>query len=102
MPERAKFGAVRQSGKMYSMNFSEALDKLKSGSKMYREGWYGNMVGVLQTIDLQIPDENSKMTEPYIYMEVILIVGSKVKDIKRCPWLASQVDLLAEDWQERK
>jgi len=39
---------------------------------------------------LQIPDEHSKMTLPYIYMSTV--------DGKLVPWLASQTDMLAEDW----
>jgi hypothetical protein len=41
-------------------------------------------------LKLQRPDSNSKMTLPYIYMSTV--TGDKV------PWLASQTDLLAEDW----
>lgn len=67
-------------------NFSEALDALKSGRRVSRVGWNGKGMYLL----LQSPDENSKMTLPYIYM-------STVQD-DLVPWLASQTDLLAEDW----
>ena len=40
---------------------------------------------------LQRPDAHSKMTLPYIYMRTAQ--GDLV------PWLASQTDLLAEDWE---
>jgi hypothetical protein len=39
---------------------------------------------------LQSPDANSKMTLPYIYMSTA--TGDLV------PWLASQTDILAVDW----
>jgi hypothetical protein len=39
---------------------------------------------------LQVPDANSKMTLPYVYMKTVL--GDLV------PWLCSQTDLLADDW----
>lgn len=39
----------------------------------------------------QTPDANSKMTLPYIYM--------KTADGGLVPWLCSQTDLLAEDWE---
>ena len=42
-------------------------------------------------IALQTPDANSKMTLPYIYMSTAQ--GDLV------PWLASQTDLLSEDWE---
>lgn len=40
---------------------------------------------------LQVPDAGSKMTLPYIYMRTVM--GDLV------PWLASQTDVLAEDWE---
>jgi hypothetical protein len=39
---------------------------------------------------LQTPDEHSKMTLPYIYM--FTAQGDLV------PWLASQTDVLSNDW----
>ena len=41
-------------------------------------------------LTLQIPDEHSKMKQPYIY---ITPVGGQL-----VPWVASQADLLATDW----
>lgn len=66
--------------------FSEALTWMKNGYKVAREGWNGKG----QWVALQRPDENSKMTKPYFYIHPV--DGGKV------PWLASQTDLLAEDW----
>jgi hypothetical protein len=51
-----------------------------------RRGWNGPG----QFIELQIPDEHSKMTLPYWF--ITTVQGDRV------PWLASQTDLLAEDW----
>ena len=68
------------------MNFGQAIEMLKSGKKVAREGWNGkNMY-----LELQRPDEHSKMTLPYIYMRTAQ--GDFV------PWLASQTDMLSEDW----
>lgn len=68
------------------ITFSQALEVIKQGHRAYRSGWNGkNMY-----IQLQRPDANSKMTLPYIYMYTAQ--GDLV------PWLASQTDLLAEDW----
>ncbi len=49
-------------------------------------------------VQLQSPDEHSKMTHGYLYIEypvghVAYPNGSRV------PWLASQTDLLANDWE---
>ena len=69
------------------MNFSQALEGLKNGQRMFRDGWDGNGMYV----GLQTPDANSKMGLPYLFMSV---VGGKL-----VPWLASQTDILAKDWQ---
>ena len=66
--------------------FSSALEYLKQGDKLARRGWNGKDM----FIAMQRPDVNSKMTLPYLYIEY--------PDGRRCPWLASQTDLLAEDW----
>jgi len=68
------------------MNFSQALESVKLGSKIQRSGWNGKGL----TVQLQSPDENSKMSLPYLYIEY--------PDGQRCPWLASQTDILANDW----
>ena len=67
--------------------FSEALMLLKDGKQLFRRGWNGKG----QYIALQVPDTHSKMTLPYIY--ICTVHGDMV------PWLASQTDLLAEDWE---
>jgi len=69
------------------MNFSEALEELKNERRVQRQGWNGKGMWIA----LQRPDEHSKMGLPYIYMST---VGGQL-----VPWLASQTDLLAEDWQ---
>lgn len=69
------------------MNFGEAIAELKSGGKVGRSGWNGKNMW----LKLQIPDQNSKMTLPYIYMYTAQ--GDLV------PWLANQTDMLAEDWE---
>jgi hypothetical protein len=69
------------------MDFSEALKAMKNGSRAARTGWNGKGMW----IEIQSPDENSKMTLPYIFMKTAQ--GDLV------PWLASQTDLLAGDWQ---
>ena len=67
-------------------SFSEALESLKLGNRVQRQGWNGKGM----YIQLQKPDENSKMTLPYIYMKTV--------DNKLVPWLASQTDILSDDW----
>ena len=74
------------------MDFGAPLQELKRGNKVAGSGWNG--VGLW--LELQTPDANSKMTLPYIYInypdDAKTTPGAKV------PWLASQTDMLAEDW----
>lgn len=68
------------------LDFSDALLCLKEGARMAREGWNGKGMW----LELQVPDEHSKMTLPYVYMKTAQ--GDLV------PWLCSQTDMLADDW----
>jgi Protein of unknown function (DUF2829) len=81
------------------ISFSEALIALKNGQKVAREGWNGKGLSV----ELQIPDENSKMTLPYIFINYPATPASDTAPINhinaRVPWLASQTDILTDDWQ---
>lgn len=67
-------------------DFGWALSMLKRGARVTRQGWNGPG----QWIELQVPDKHSKMAKPYLYISPV--------DGKLVPWLASQTDLLAEDW----
>lgn len=62
--------------------------KLTPDHKWAREMWNGK--GMF--ISLQVPDPDSKMGRPYIFM--VDAQGLRV------PWLASQTDMLACDWVE--
>jgi hypothetical protein len=73
---------------MGDTSFAAALYLLRQGSKVRRQGWNGKGMWLA----LQLPDANSKMTLPYIYMKTAC--GNLV------PWLASQTDLLSFDWEE--
>ena len=68
------------------MNFGEAIREMRMGNAVCREGWNGRGMWLA----LQVPDEHSKMTQPYIYIKTVQ------DDL--IPWLASQADMLAEDW----
>ncbi len=68
------------------MNFSQALDALKEGKNLTRSGWNGK--GLFVT--MQVPDVNSKMGRPYLYMNP--------DNDKLVPWLPSQTDIFGEDW----
>lgn len=63
-----------------------AVMYMRMGHKVARAGWNGTGMWLA----LQVPDGNSKMTEPYVYMRTAQ--GGLI------PWLCSQTDLLADDW----
>jgi hypothetical protein len=76
-------------------NFGQVIEALKKGSTAARLGWNGK--GIF--IELQIPDEHSKMTSPYIFIDTTGLQTENSNAPKsRVPWLASQTDMLAEDW----
>jgi hypothetical protein len=73
--------------KLVPFSFGWAIEHLKMGRRVARDGWNGKGMW----LGLQLPDEHSKMSLPYIYMftaqrEVV-------------PWLASQSDMLGTDWR---
>lgn len=67
-------------------DFSDALRALKEGKRISRSGWNGK--GMF--LAMQTPDEHSKMKRPYIY----IVPGPEWV----VPWVASQADMLADDW----
>jgi hypothetical protein len=74
------------------VDFGKALTALKAGLKVSRVGWNGKGLW----LELQRPDAHSKMTLPYIFMSYP--DDAKTTPGARVPWLASQTDMLAEDW----
>ena len=84
------------------MTFSEALDALKEGERVQREGWNGK--GMFLFL---VPGSTFKVNrEPLLS---IMGEGTEVQyhphiDMKTAqgyvvPWLASQADLLSSDWR---
>jgi hypothetical protein len=74
------------------MNIGDAVAAMETGEKVARIGWNGKGMW----LELQVPDEHSKMTLPYVYINYP--AGADNTPGARCPWLASQTDLLAKDW----
>lgn len=94
------------------MNFGEAIEQLKAGRCVYREGWngkdmylflnpgsfpnnenipQGNLVGGVSFRHFQYGGSDTALRMPNINMR-----GAKGETITG--WLASQTDMLAEDW----
>ena len=84
------------------MNFGSALGALKSGMKVARKGWNGK--GMFLFL---VPGSTFKVNRAPllgIYPEGTEInyhahVDMKTADGQVVPWLCSQTDMLAEDWE---
>ena len=84
-----------------TMNFGSALQALKNGQKVAREGWNGK--GMFLFL---VPGSVFKVNRAPllgIYPEGTEInylphIDMKTVDGGIVPWLASQTDVLAEDW----
>jgi hypothetical protein len=84
------------------MNFSDALEIIKQGGKVARAGWNGKGMFVFL-----VPGSTFTVNRPPllgIYPEGAQInyrahIDMRAADGQIVPWLASQTDLLANDWQ---
>lgn len=78
------------------MNFGLAIEAMRKGLKVARAGWNGKGIH----IEIQVPDANSKMSSPYIFIDTTgLQTDNAAAPKSLVPWLASQTDMLADDWQ---
>lgn len=84
------------------MNFSDALEDLKDGKRVARAGWNGKGMFIFLVPGsnfivnreplLSIMGEGAEVTyRPHIDM--------RDAEGKVVPWLASQTDILADDWE---
>ena len=86
---------------MSKMNFGEALAVLKNGGMVSREGWNGKAMFLFL-----VPGSTFAVNSPPllgIYPEGTVINYQPHIDMRTAqgtivPWLASQSDILAEDW----
>ena len=92
-PKAAFEEAYRVSeGDEQRLTFGDAIHFLKAGKRVARHGWNGKGLW----LEMQRPDERSKMTLPYLYLNYPN--DSANTPGARVPWLASQTDILCEDW----
>ena len=91
------------------MNFGKALEALKNGKKVARNGWNGKGMFLYMTEGSVVPFENLRGNAAIFVNEQ----NTRLKEAHICPhidmkaadgtlvigWLASQTDMLAEDWE---
>lgn len=75
-----------------TFSFSKALDFIKKGGSVTRIGWNNPNIYVMA----QYPDENSKMTKPYLYM----VKKNSDGTLDKFPLDLSCESIFAEDWVE--
>lgn len=85
------------------MTFGEALELIKAGKKAARAGWNGKGMFVFLVPGSVFKVNRSPLLG--IYPEGTEIryhahIDMKTADGQVVPWLASQTDVLAEDWCE--
>lgn len=81
---------IERSTPSSGQGFGWALTQLRQGSAVTRSGWSGKG----QWIRLQTPDQNSKISLPYIYFRTPR--GDLI------PWSPSNTDLVQTDWYDVK
>lgn len=84
-------------------NFGDALNHLKEGRKVSRIGWNGKgMFLVLAYPDYKDGRNNASVqfnkSFDGVGCHLENFIAMKTADNKLIPWLASQADVLAEDW----
>ena len=82
------------------MDFGKALDALKQGKKVARRGWNGKGMFLFLAKDIDFTTEADLACVSDLEGELSLpSIVMKTADNHFCVgWLASQTDMLAEDW----
>ena len=82
------------------MTYSEALEKLKEGKRVQRQGWNGKNQYIELATRISYTNTNNEVINAEhdaIGNKAIAFVGTSGVQIG---WLASQADMLANDWKE--
>lgn len=81
------------------MSFGLAIEAMKKGKRMARAGWNGKGMWLtfVQPGQWQVSTEVPGMEDQDLLTAAW--IGMKTADSKFVPWLPSQTDMLADDWQ---
>lgn len=95
-PKEQFDNAYRATG---AMTFGLAIEALKQGKRVARAGWNGKgmWLAMIQRASWQV-DPAVNGTGNYS-LNALPWIGMKTADEGFVPWLASQTDMLAEDWR---
>lgn len=78
------------------MDFGEALFALKQGRRVARKGWNGKGMWLKLVTNYSVTHN----LEPNKILPLLPWIGMRTATEEFVPWLASQTDLLAEDWED--
>lgn len=83
--------------------FGEAIDLIKEGNKVARKGWNGKGMFIYYVPPASYPaSNNTKGTMKGLFPDDLVpyqgYIAMKTADNTVVPWLASQSDVLSEDW----
>lgn len=81
------------------MNFGDAIELAKNGARIQREGWNGKSQYVELATDISYRNSTGEIVNcehKAIGNKALAFVGTSGVQIG---WLASQADMLAEDWR---
>lgn len=82
-----------------SLSFGDAMREMKCGNKVARSGWNGKgMFLFLIAGDSWYFDTDVDGVEDCDGVKTLPFVCMKTADNKLVPWLASQTDVIANDW----
>jgi len=84
------------------MTFGEAIEAAKNGARIQREGWNGKKQYVELATCISYKDADGEIvncTHDAIGNKALAFVGTSGVQMG---WLASQADMLAEDWRIAK
>jgi hypothetical protein len=84
------------------MNFGQALELLETGHKVQRRGWNGKGMFIFLVQGSTFEVNRAPLLGIYPAGTVIKYsphLDMKTADDKVVPWLASQTDILAKDWE---
>lgn len=80
------------------MTFGKAIEEVKSGKHIAREGWNGKeqYVALGTSISFVCDDETINANHEAIGNNALVFFGTSGIQVG---WLASQADMLADDWK---
>lgn len=94
---KAQFEAAYQP--MSALSFGHAVEALKAGGKVARAGWNGKGMWLSLVSDMEWSTVSRHLGGTAVGAEYLPWIGMKTADNHFVPWLASQTDVLANDWQ---